>query len=108
MRHARGRRPPPHSWSRGVASWAPSSRCSPWRSASRSRSCCLSRAALHSWHPLPGIGPWDEITDWFTHELSSTQIAVVALRVLLCVMWLLWASLLVSVLSSVASMPGRR
>ena len=65
------------------------------------------RAGLGSSHPLPGIGTWDEIHSWVTTQRSSTEIARVALRVLISLCWLLWAGLLLSVLSSVlASRPG--
>ena len=65
------------------------------------------RAGLGSSHPLPGIGTWDEIRSWVTTQRSSTEIARVALRVLISLCWLLWAALLLSVLSSVlASRPG--
>ena len=65
-----------------------------------------SRIALGSSQPLPGIGSWDDIRSWISTQRSSTEIARVALRVLLALAWLLWAALLVSVVSSlVASRP---
>src|SRR4051794_17895235 len=65
------------------------------------------RAGFGSSQPLPGIGTWDEIHSWVTTQRSSTELARVALRVLISLCWLLWAGLLLSVLSSVlASRPG--
>ena len=59
-----------------------------------------SRIALNSSQPLPGIGSWDDIRSWLSNQRSSTEIARVALRILLSLAWLLWAALLVSVVSS--------
>jgi LysM domain len=65
------------------------------------------RAGLGSSQPLPSIGSWDEIRSWVTTQRSSTEIARVALRILISLCWMLWAGLLLSVLSSVlASRPG--
>src|SRR3954453_5996400 len=65
------------------------------------------RAGLGSSQPLPGVGTWDEIHSWVTTQRSSTEVARVALRVLISLCWLLWAGLLLSVLSSVlATRPG--
>src|SRR3954467_11616693 len=65
------------------------------------------RAGLGSSQPLPGIGTWDEIHRWVTTQRSSTELARVALRVLISLCWLLWAGLLLSLLSAVlASRPG--
>jgi hypothetical protein len=65
------------------------------------------RAGLGTSQPLPGVGTWDEIHSWLTTQRSSTELARVALRVLISLCWLLWAGLLLSVLSSVlASRPA--
>src|SRR5215213_8845066 len=59
------------------------------------------RAGLGSSSPIPVIGSWDEIRTWATTQRSSTEIARVALRVLISLCWLLWALLALSILSSV-------
>jgi hypothetical protein len=61
----------------------------------------LTRLALDASHPLPGLGTWDEIRSWLSDQRSSTEIARVALRVLIAVCWLLWAALFVSILSTI-------
>jgi nucleoid-associated protein YgaU len=65
-----------------------------------------SRIALSSSQPLPGIGSVDDVRSWMSTQRSSTEIARVALRVLLSLAWVLWAALVVSVVSSlIASRP---
>src|SRR5215218_6507905 len=58
------------------------------------------RAGLGSSSPVPGIGNWDEIRTWATTQRSSTEIARVALRLLISLCWMLWALLVGSLLSS--------
>ena len=63
----------------------------------------VAQLTLASWHPLPGVGSWDEIRTWLRRELSSSRDRPDALRVLLGAAWLLWLGLLVSVLSSIVT-----
>ena len=65
------------------------------------------RAAFGSANPVPAIGSPDELASWLERELSVDEIVPVVLRALLVVAWLLWASLVSSVVAAVvASRPG--
>src|SRR4051812_23411122 len=61
----------------------------------------VARPSFGRWPPIPAIGPWDEIRTWFPHPLTSAEAAPVALRLLVAVAWVVWAALVLSVLSSV-------
>ena len=52
-----------------------------------------SRAGLESSHPIPAIGSSDEIKAFFQRDLTPTEIAPIAMRVLLIVGWVLWLGL---------------
>ena len=49
-----------------------------------------SRVGLESSHPFPAIGSTDEIKAFFERDLTPTEIAPIAMRVLLIVGWVLW------------------
>lgn len=66
----------------------------------------LSQLAVNASHPIPGIASWDQITSWLSTQRSSTEVARVAVRILIVLCWLLWAALVSSLLSTiVASRP---
>ena len=73
--HARGPRPDAGTRARGAVRRRRRRAASSSRSASRSADRPWPGRAVDSWHPLPGIGSWDEIRNWLSHELSSSQIA---------------------------------
>ena len=64
------------------------------------------RAGVDAWHPLPAVGSWDEISGFFERQLSTTEVASVAMRVLLVVAWVLWAAMVVSILAAVSDARG--
>lgn len=63
----------------------------------------VARLTVESWHPIPGVGSAAEIRGWFDRSLSSTELAPVAMRVLLIVAWLLWLGLVLSVMSALTA-----
>ena len=65
-----------------------------------------SRAGLESWHPIPAIGSSDEIKAFFQRDLTPTEIAPIAMRVLLIVGWVLWLGLATSVLAAIFEARG--
>lgn len=62
----------------------------------------LSRSALDAAHPVPGVGTVDEIRAYLGRGLSMVELTPLAVRALLCVAWLLWSAIVVSLLGSVA------
>jgi hypothetical protein len=64
------------------------------------------KAGLGAWHPLPSVGSWDEITGFFDRQLSTTEVASIAMRALLIVAWLLWAAMVVSIVAAVVDARG--
>ncbi|MDQ3544100.1 MAG: LysM peptidoglycan-binding domain-containing protein, partial [Actinomycetota bacterium] len=68
----------------------------------------VSRITLDAWHPIPGIGSVDDIRGWLERrDLTSTEIAPPALRVLIALLWLLWVGLVMSLLSAIAAASRR-
>ena len=65
-----------------------------------------SRVGLDAPHPFPAIGSTDEIRAFFERDLTPTEVAPVAMRVLLIVGWLLWLGMALSVLASIFEARG--
>ncbi len=66
----------------------------------------FSRLGLDASHPIPKIGTTDEIKAYFERDLTSTEIAPIAMRALLIAGWALWAAMAVSVLASIFEARG--
>ena len=65
-----------------------------------------SRAGLDASQPLPAIGSTEEIRAYFERRLTPTEVAPMALRVLLAVGWALWLAMVLSVLASIFEARG--
>ena len=65
-----------------------------------------SRVGLDASHPFPALGSIDEIRAFFERDLTPTEIAPVAMRVLLIVGWALWLGMALSVLASIFEARG--
>lgn len=63
-------------------------------------------AGLDAPHPFPALGSPEEITSYFRRDLTATEIAPIALRVLLVAAWVLWLGLLLSVLAAISEARG--
>jgi nucleoid-associated protein YgaU len=64
------------------------------------------RAGLEEWHPIPAIGSSDEVKGFFQRDLTPTETAPIAMRVLLLVGWALWLGLATSVLGAIFEARG--
>lgn len=64
----------------------------------------LARSALDAVHPVPGIGTFDEIRAYLERDLSMAELTPLAVRALLCIAWLLWVAIVVSLLGSLVEL----
>jgi nucleoid-associated protein YgaU len=65
-----------------------------------------SRVGLDASHPFPAIGSSAEIQAYFQRDLTPTEVAPIAMRVLLVVAWALWLAMVLSVLGAIAAARG--